>query len=79
MPVTLPSPDPAAKALSDQLNAQIIAEINQTGKIFLSHTKLNGRFVIRIVISGLRVEERHVLLAWEIINQKYEKLNNKRV
>ncbi|PIZ04326.1 MAG: SAM-dependent methyltransferase [Gammaproteobacteria bacterium CG_4_10_14_0_8_um_filter_38_16] len=33
MPVTLPSPDPAAKALSDQLNAQIIAEINQTGKI----------------------------------------------
>jgi aromatic-L-amino-acid decarboxylase len=63
----------------DELNKLLLDKINQTGKIFLSHTKLNGRFVIRIVISGLRVEERHVLLAWEIINQKYEELHGRQV
>ena len=41
--------------------------INKTGSIFLSHTKLNGNFVIRLVVSGIRTEEKHVLEAWKII------------
>ena len=52
----------------NKLNSNLMDEINKTGKIFLSHTKLNGNFVIRLVVSGIRTEEKHVLEAWEIIN-----------
>jgi aromatic-L-amino-acid decarboxylase len=51
----------------NELNSKLMDEINKTGKIFLSHTKLNGNFVIRLVVSGIRTEEKHVLEAWEII------------
>jgi len=51
----------------NKLNSNLMEEINKTGRIFLSHTKLNGNFVIRLVVSGIRTEEKHVLEAWEII------------
>jgi aromatic-L-amino-acid/L-tryptophan decarboxylase len=51
----------------NELNSNLMDEINKTGRIFLSHTKLNGNFVIRLVVSGIRTEEKHVLEAWEII------------
>ena len=51
----------------NELNSNLMDEINKTGKIFLSHTKLNGNFVIRLVVSGIRTEEKHVLEAWKII------------
>jgi glutamate/tyrosine decarboxylase-like PLP-dependent enzyme len=51
----------------NELNSNLMDRINKTGRIFLSHTKLNGNFVIRLVVSGIRTEEKHVLNAWEII------------
>ena len=51
-------------------------EINKTGKIFLSHTKLNGIFTIRLVVSHIRSNEELVKQAWEIIKYKYEELNS---
>jgi len=40
--------------------------LNATGKIYLTHTKLTGRFALRFVIAQTNVEERHVLQAWEM-------------
>lgn len=62
--------------LNDKLNEELLERINETGKIFLSHTKLNNKFVLRIVISSLRTEEKHVILAWDIINQKFDELKS---
>lgn len=36
------------------INSSLLEIINRTGKVFLSHTKLNGKFTIRVVFSGLR-------------------------
>ncbi|MDR3611802.1 MAG: pyridoxal-dependent decarboxylase [Ignavibacteriaceae bacterium] len=49
------------------LNNNLMDAINKTGRILLSHTKLNGNFVIRLVVSGIRTETEHILEAWEII------------
>ncbi len=57
-----------------RLNEKLMQNINETGKIFISHTKLNGRFVLRLTISGLRTEERHVRDAWELIQRKLEEI-----
>ncbi len=51
------------------LNEKLLNAVNATGKVFMSHTKLNGKFTIRMVISSLRVEERHVELAWNTIRE----------
>jgi aromatic-L-amino-acid decarboxylase len=58
----------------NNLNKKLMNNVNSTGKVFLTHTKLNGKFVIRLVISGLRTEEKHVTVAWNILKTELAKL-----
>ncbi|HQF41532.1 MAG TPA: pyridoxal-dependent decarboxylase [Ignavibacteriaceae bacterium] len=51
----------------NKINEELLEKINTTGKIFLSHTKLYGKFVIRLTIGGIRHERRHIQNAWELI------------
>ncbi len=53
----------------NSFNERLINKINKTGKLFLSHTNLNGKFILRICISGLRTQEEHVKKAWKLINE----------
>jgi aromatic-L-amino-acid decarboxylase len=41
--------------------------VNATGEVFLSHTRLDGRFVIRLAIGHYRTEQRHVERAWALL------------
>ena len=41
--------------------------VNATGEIFLSHTKLNGRYTLRLAIGNMHTQERHVARAWELL------------
>lgn len=51
----------------DVRNAAIMDAVNRTGEVFLSHTRLDGRFTIRLAIGNLRTEEHHVATAWELL------------
>jgi aromatic-L-amino-acid decarboxylase len=51
----------------NELNAAFLDEINKSEKIFLSHTKLNGKFTIRFVVGQTRTEFYHIDTAWKII------------
>ena len=53
----------------DRLNDELMQRLNATGKIFLTHTKLNGRLALRFVIAQTNVEERHVREGWEMIQR----------
>lgn len=53
----------------NSFNERLLEEVNEGGKFFLTHTKLNGKFTIRIAISGLRTTEKHVKEVWgHIVN-----------
>ncbi len=54
-------------AALDDLNARIMDAVNRTGEVFLSHTRLDGRFTIRLAVGNLRTEARHVERAWELL------------
>ncbi len=53
----------------DDANAAIMDAVNRTGEIFLSHTRLAGRFTIRVAIGNLRTEERHVDRTWVLLRE----------
>jgi len=53
---------------ADEDHQRILDTINASGEIFLSHTKLEGRFVLRLAIGNLHTTERHVARAWELLN-----------
>ena len=52
---------------SDQENQALLDRVNATGKFFLSHTVLNGRFVIRLAIGNIATTREDVAYAWELI------------
>jgi aromatic-L-amino-acid decarboxylase len=55
------------------LNEAFLEEINKSGKLYLTHTKINGLYTIRMLIGQTYVEEDHVDLALELIASAAEK------
>lgn len=56
------------RGASDETHQQILDSVNSSGDVFLSHTKLDGRFVLRLAIGNIKTTERHVARAWELLN-----------
>jgi aromatic-L-amino-acid/L-tryptophan decarboxylase len=54
---------------SDEFNERLLDRLNASGEIFLSHTKLNGRYTLRLAIGNLHTTERHVERAWTLIRE----------
>lgn len=59
----------------NRINTTLLESINKSKKIYLTHTKLNGKYTLRLVIGQTRIEKKHVDRAWEIIRNMAEKLN----
>jgi aromatic-L-amino-acid decarboxylase len=53
----------------ERRNQQLLDAVNASGEVFLSHTKLRGRFVLRLAVGNLRTTEIHVRRAWDLLRQ----------
>lgn len=62
--------EPEVRARLDVANERLMAAVNATGEVFLSHTRLHGRFAIRVAIGNLRTEGRHVDRALELLRRE---------
>ncbi len=58
------------EAALNEFNARLLERVNATGAIYLSHTKLRGRYTLRLAVGNLRTTERHVARAWELIQRE---------
>lgn len=47
-----------------RVNAAIMERVNANGKAYLSHTKIDGRYMLRLAIGNIRTEREHITLAW---------------
>ena len=54
---------------SDEENEALMERVNATGEAYLSHTKLDDRFVIRLAIGNARTTEADVAHAWELLRE----------
>ncbi len=61
-----PAPAPAADDL-DGFNERLLESVNATGEIFMSHTRLDGRYAIRLAIGNLHTTDVHVARAWALL------------
>ena len=60
---------PSGKTDLEVHNAAIIDAVNASGKAFLSHTKLNGQYAIRVAIGNIATTHDHVTQLWELLQQ----------
>jgi aromatic-L-amino-acid/L-tryptophan decarboxylase len=54
----------------DADNEALMRRVNESGEIFLSHTKLDGRIVLRLAIGSARTSEDDVRLAWDVLRRE---------
>jgi aromatic-L-amino-acid/L-tryptophan decarboxylase len=52
---------------TDEENEAILERVNASGEIFISHTKLDGRYVLRLAIGNERTTEDDVRRAWDVL------------
>jgi aromatic-L-amino-acid decarboxylase len=67
--------EPEVRARLDAANERLMAAVNATGEIFLSHTRLRDRFAIRVAIGNLRTQPRHVTRAWALLQAEAARLS----
>ena len=54
---------------SDDENEALLHRVNDTGEIFLSHTRLHGRYVLRLAVGNARTTEEDVRVAWDVLRR----------
>ncbi|RLM58323.1 aromatic-L-amino-acid decarboxylase-like [Panicum miliaceum] len=55
---------------TEAANRELMERLNRTGKAYLAHTVVGGKFVLRFAVGSSLQEERHVRSAWELIRKK---------
>jgi aromatic-L-amino-acid decarboxylase len=51
----------------DEKNQAIMDGLNASGEIFLTHTRIDDRLVLRLCLGGIHMRRRHVERAWELL------------
>lgn len=54
---------------SERLNAQVLEAVNASGEVFLSHTRIDGRFALRLAVGHIRTTQGHVERAWALLRE----------
>ncbi|MCB0281877.1 MAG: aminotransferase class I/II-fold pyridoxal phosphate-dependent enzyme [Calditrichaeota bacterium] len=58
----------------NKLNENLLKQLNAGGKIYMTHTKIDGKYTIRMVIGQTYVQQKHVDVAWELIQETAKNL-----
>ena len=54
----------------DDENEALLERVNRKGEMFMSHTRLGGRYVLRLAIGNAHTSEADVRRAWEILREE---------
>jgi aromatic-L-amino-acid decarboxylase len=61
----------------DDANQRLMEALNRSGDLYLTHTKLNDRFTLRLCVGQTNTTARHVERAWKRIQQEADALVGK--
>ena len=63
----------------DGANRELMERVNRSGKLYLTHTMLGGRYTLRLCVGQTKTEERHVEQAWRVIRETAAELEDRRL
>jgi len=69
-------PNAVADADIDAFNERLLESVNATGEIFISHTRLDGRYSLRLAIGNLHTTAHHVARAWRLLREQATQLQH---
>lgn len=55
--------------LRDDANAELLARVNASGRVFLTHTRVNGRYTLRLAVGSPQTTADHVAEAWRVVSE----------
>jgi aromatic-L-amino-acid/L-tryptophan decarboxylase len=58
----------------DEANQALMERLNRSGSLYLTHTKLDGKFTLRFCVGQTNTVARHVERAWKLIREEAGKL-----
>ena len=53
----------------DEVNQHLLDALNASGRLYLTHTRLDGKLTLRMAIGSTGTEHRHVEAAWRAIGE----------
>ena len=59
-----------------RLNQAVLDAVNASGEAFLSHTKINGRYAIRLAIGNISSDQADVDRAWTLLRNEASRLHD---
>ena len=62
----------------NEVNRRLLEKVNNSGRVYLTHTELNGSFTLRLVAGQRTTRKSHVEQAWKIIQEAAEKIKRQR-
>lgn len=65
-------PEGMADEEADHLNERVLERVNASGETFLSHTRIRGRYSLRLAVGNLRTTEANVRNAWRLLREAEE-------
>ena len=60
----------------NRLNEELLHRLNETGKLYMTHTKLDGKYTLRLVTGQTYTQKKHVDNAWLLIQEESQKLSS---
>jgi aromatic-L-amino-acid decarboxylase len=54
---------------NNALNAHILTAVNASGKAYITHTKVNHQYALRVVTGQTNIQKHHVEKLWKLIQQ----------
>ncbi|XP_010277895.1 PREDICTED: aromatic-L-amino-acid decarboxylase-like [Nelumbo nucifera] len=56
------------------LNRKLLERVNSTGKVYMTHSKVGGVYLLRFAVGATLTQERHVMAAWDLIKSVADKI-----
>lgn len=55
------------EAVLERLNGAVLERVNASGEVYLSHTKLHGRYCLRVAVGNLETDQARIDRAFELV------------
>ncbi|KAM1213191.1 hypothetical protein PS2_004637 [Malus domestica] len=60
---------PDENRVINEVNCRLLEAINGSGRVYMTHAVVGGMYVLRCAIGATLTEEKHVVMAWKVVQE----------